>query len=80
MEAELNSVLFGRQPATLPDLSVLDDEQQTGTSDHFREQTIRRVSNAAILQATAAAITNRLLRTITTITGQHYYDEGDLVD
>eukprot|EP00959_Pyramimonas_sp_CCMP1952_P351804 7371061-Pyramimonas_sp.AAC.1 len=25
-------------------------------------------------------MTNRALRTKTTITGQHYYDEGDLVD
>eukprot|EP00959_Pyramimonas_sp_CCMP1952_P120190 2513037-Pyramimonas_sp.AAC.1 len=31
-------------------------------------------------QATAAAKTNRVLRTKTTITGQHCHDEGDLVD
>eukprot|EP00959_Pyramimonas_sp_CCMP1952_P018153 384443-Pyramimonas_sp.AAC.1 len=31
-------------------------------------------------QAAAVAKTNRALRTKTTITGQHYYDEGDLVD
>eukprot|EP00959_Pyramimonas_sp_CCMP1952_P191735 4009374-Pyramimonas_sp.AAC.1 len=34
----------------------------------------------AITQATAVAKTNRALRTKTTITGQQYYDEGDLVD
>eukprot|EP00959_Pyramimonas_sp_CCMP1952_P467527 9491781-Pyramimonas_sp.AAC.1 len=34
--------LFGRQPAMLPDLPVLGHEQQTETSDHSREQTIRR--------------------------------------
>eukprot|EP00959_Pyramimonas_sp_CCMP1952_P027361 575433-Pyramimonas_sp.AAC.1 len=34
--------LFGRQPAVLPDLPVLDREQQTETSGHSREQTMRR--------------------------------------
>eukprot|EP00959_Pyramimonas_sp_CCMP1952_P334536 7005904-Pyramimonas_sp.AAC.1 len=63
----------------LPDLPVLDHEQPTGTSDHSREQTIRRVRIEAITQATAAAKTNRALRTKTTITGQdYYYDEGDI--
>eukprot|EP00959_Pyramimonas_sp_CCMP1952_P310669 6501386-Pyramimonas_sp.AAC.1 len=64
----------------LPDLPVLDHEQPTDTSDHSREQTIRRVCIKAITQATAVAKTNRALRTKTTHTGQHYYDEGDLVD
>eukprot|EP00959_Pyramimonas_sp_CCMP1952_P086797 1815504-Pyramimonas_sp.AAC.2 len=64
----------------LPDLPVLDHEQQTETSDHSREQTIRRVCIEAITQATAVATTNRALRTKTTITGQHYHEEGDLVD
>eukprot|EP00959_Pyramimonas_sp_CCMP1952_P330467 6919886-Pyramimonas_sp.AAC.1 len=41
---------------------------------------IRRVWIEAITQATAAAKTNRALRTKAAITGQHYYDEGDLVD
>eukprot|EP00959_Pyramimonas_sp_CCMP1952_P211062 4417412-Pyramimonas_sp.AAC.1 len=64
----------------LPDLPVLDHEQQTETSDHSREQTIRRVCIETITQASAVAKTNRALRTKTTITGQHFYDEGDLVD
>eukprot|EP00959_Pyramimonas_sp_CCMP1952_P085994 1798816-Pyramimonas_sp.AAC.1 len=64
----------------LPDLPVLDHEQPTETSDHSREQTIRGVWIEAITQATAVANTNRALRTKTTITGQHYSDEGDLVD
>eukprot|EP00959_Pyramimonas_sp_CCMP1952_P185089 3870341-Pyramimonas_sp.AAC.1 len=34
--------LFGRQPAMLPDLPVLDREQPAETLDHSREQTIRR--------------------------------------
>eukprot|EP00959_Pyramimonas_sp_CCMP1952_P360136 7540951-Pyramimonas_sp.AAC.1 len=72
--------LFGRRPAMLPDAPVLDREQSTDTSDHSREQTIHRVRIAAITQATAAAKTNCALRTKTTITGQHYYDEGALVD
>eukprot|EP00959_Pyramimonas_sp_CCMP1952_P192596 4027210-Pyramimonas_sp.AAC.1 len=63
-----------------PDLPVLDHEQPTETSDHSREQTIRWVCTEAITQATAAAKTNRALRTKTTFTGQHYCDEGDLVD
>eukprot|EP00959_Pyramimonas_sp_CCMP1952_P094330 1973169-Pyramimonas_sp.AAC.1 len=36
------NALFGRQPAMLPDLPVSDHEQPTETSDHSREQTIRR--------------------------------------
>ena len=34
----------------------------------------------AITQATAVAKANRALRAKTSITGQHYYREGDLVD
>eukprot|EP00959_Pyramimonas_sp_CCMP1952_P162919 3405942-Pyramimonas_sp.AAC.1 len=64
----------------LPDLPVLDHEQSTETSDHSRGQVIRRARIEAITQATAAAKTKRVLRTKTTITGQHYYNEGDLVD
>eukprot|EP00959_Pyramimonas_sp_CCMP1952_P169328 3537272-Pyramimonas_sp.AAC.1 len=41
---------------------------------------IRKVCVEVIAQATAAAKTNRALRTKTTISGQRYYDEGDLVD
>eukprot|EP00959_Pyramimonas_sp_CCMP1952_P378644 7931586-Pyramimonas_sp.AAC.1 len=59
----------------LPDLPVLDHEQPTETSSRSREQTIRRVRIEAITQATVAARTNRALRTKTTLTGQHYYDE-----
>eukprot|EP00959_Pyramimonas_sp_CCMP1952_P399101 8362819-Pyramimonas_sp.AAC.1 len=36
------NALFGRQPAMIPDLPVLDHEQATETSDHSREQTIRK--------------------------------------
>eukprot|EP00959_Pyramimonas_sp_CCMP1952_P128956 2696848-Pyramimonas_sp.AAC.1 len=79
-EVSPNNALFGRQPAMLPDLPVLYREQLTETSDHSRGQTIRRVSIEAITQSTAAATTNRALRTKTMITGQHYYDEGNLVD
>eukprot|EP00959_Pyramimonas_sp_CCMP1952_P201380 4211297-Pyramimonas_sp.AAC.1 len=64
----------------LPDLLVLDHEQPTATSDHSREPVIRRACIEVIAKATAAAKTNRALRTKTTFTGQHYYDEGDLVD
>eukprot|EP00959_Pyramimonas_sp_CCMP1952_P369503 7739648-Pyramimonas_sp.AAC.1 len=32
------SALFGRQPAMLPDLPVLDHEKPTETSDHSGEQ------------------------------------------
>eukprot|EP00959_Pyramimonas_sp_CCMP1952_P349565 7324336-Pyramimonas_sp.AAC.1 len=74
------SALFGRPPAMLPDLPVLDHEQPTEASDHSREQTVRRVCIEATTQATAGAKTNRELRTKTTITGQRYYDEGDRVD
>eukprot|EP00959_Pyramimonas_sp_CCMP1952_P049740 1039653-Pyramimonas_sp.AAC.1 len=70
--------LFGRQPAMFPDLPVLDHEQPTETSDHFRGQTIRRVCIEAITQATAVAKTNRSLLTETIITGEQYYDEGGL--
>eukprot|EP00959_Pyramimonas_sp_CCMP1952_P372887 7808616-Pyramimonas_sp.AAC.1 len=62
----------------LPDLPVLDHEQPTETSDPSREQMIRQVCIVAIAQVTAVAKTNRALRTETTVTGQHYYDEGDL--
>eukprot|EP00959_Pyramimonas_sp_CCMP1952_P255376 5333958-Pyramimonas_sp.AAC.1 len=72
--------LLGRQAGMLPDWPVLDHEQPTETSDHSREQTIRRVCIEAITQATVVAETNRALRTKTTITGQHYCDDGDLVD
>eukprot|EP00959_Pyramimonas_sp_CCMP1952_P260480 5446676-Pyramimonas_sp.AAC.1 len=68
----------GRQPAMLLDFPVLDHEQPTETSGHSRGQTIRRVSIEAIAQATAVAKTNRALRTKTTVTCQHYHDEGDL--
>eukprot|EP00959_Pyramimonas_sp_CCMP1952_P116063 2426273-Pyramimonas_sp.AAC.1 len=64
----------------LPDLPVLDHEQQTEPSDHSREQTICRVSIEANTQAAAVAKANRALRAKTTITGQLYNDEGDLVD
>eukprot|EP00959_Pyramimonas_sp_CCMP1952_P168741 3525324-Pyramimonas_sp.AAC.1 len=73
------NALFGRQPAMLPDLPVLDHEGPTDSWDHSREQTMRKVFSEAITQATAVAQTNRALRTETTVTGQHYYDEGDLV-
>eukprot|EP00959_Pyramimonas_sp_CCMP1952_P169065 3531740-Pyramimonas_sp.AAC.1 len=72
------NALFGRQPAMLPDLPVLDREQPTETSDHSREQTIRRVCIEAITKATTVTKTNRASRARATITGQHYYDEGDL--
>eukprot|EP00959_Pyramimonas_sp_CCMP1952_P082721 1728724-Pyramimonas_sp.AAC.1 len=74
------NALFGRQPAVLPDLPVLDHEQPTETSDHSREHVFRRACIEAITQAIAVAKTSRALRTRTTITSQHYYDEGDLVD
>eukprot|EP00959_Pyramimonas_sp_CCMP1952_P193004 4035859-Pyramimonas_sp.AAC.1 len=61
------TALFGRQPAMLPDLPVLDHEQQTETSDRSREQTIRRASIQAITPVTAAAKTSRALRSKTTI-------------
>eukprot|EP00959_Pyramimonas_sp_CCMP1952_P437466 9159201-Pyramimonas_sp.AAC.1 len=60
----------------LPDLPVLDHEQQTGTSDHSRGQTIRRASIEVILEAAVVAKTKRTLRTKTTIAGQHCYGEG----
>eukprot|EP00959_Pyramimonas_sp_CCMP1952_P331564 6943064-Pyramimonas_sp.AAC.1 len=41
-EVSLCSALFGRQPAMLPDLPVLDHEQPTETFHHSREQVIRR--------------------------------------
>eukprot|EP00959_Pyramimonas_sp_CCMP1952_P012892 272661-Pyramimonas_sp.AAC.1 len=66
--------LFGRQPAMLPDLPVLDREQPTETSDNFREQVTRRACIEALTQATAVAKTNRALRTKATITGQRRYD------
>eukprot|EP00959_Pyramimonas_sp_CCMP1952_P029583 621137-Pyramimonas_sp.AAC.1 len=62
----------------LPDMPVLDHEQSTETMDHSREQTIRKVCTEAITQATAVAKTSRALRAKTTVTGPHYYDEGDL--
>eukprot|EP00959_Pyramimonas_sp_CCMP1952_P264218 5525189-Pyramimonas_sp.AAC.1 len=71
---------FYSEPAVLRDLPVLDHEQSTETSHCSREQAIRRVCIEAITQATAVARTNRALRTKTTSTGQHYYDEGDLFD
>eukprot|EP00959_Pyramimonas_sp_CCMP1952_P294716 6164140-Pyramimonas_sp.AAC.1 len=61
-------------------MPLLDHEQQTETSDQIREQAIRQASIEAITQAIVVAKTIRALRTKTTITGQHYYDEGDLVD
>eukprot|EP00959_Pyramimonas_sp_CCMP1952_P120283 2515257-Pyramimonas_sp.AAC.1 len=36
------SAVFGWRPAMVPDLPVLDHEQSTETSEHSREQTIRR--------------------------------------
>eukprot|EP00959_Pyramimonas_sp_CCMP1952_P296061 6192937-Pyramimonas_sp.AAC.1 len=42
------NALLGRQQAMLPDLPVLDHEQSTETSDHFREQTMRRACIEAI--------------------------------
>eukprot|EP00959_Pyramimonas_sp_CCMP1952_P216145 4520944-Pyramimonas_sp.AAC.1 len=63
----------------LPDSHVLDREQPTETSDHSREKMIRKVCIEAITHATAAAKTNRALRTQTTVTSQHYYDARDVV-
>eukprot|EP00959_Pyramimonas_sp_CCMP1952_P156478 3272627-Pyramimonas_sp.AAC.1 len=74
------SALLRRQPAMLPDWPALDHEQPIETSDRSREQVIRRVRIEGSTQAIAVAKTTRALRTKTTITGQHYYDEGDLVD
>eukprot|EP00959_Pyramimonas_sp_CCMP1952_P307211 6430110-Pyramimonas_sp.AAC.1 len=74
------NALSGRQPAMLPDLLVLDHEQPMETSDHSREQVIRKVCTGAFTQATAVAKTSRESRTKTTIAGQHFYAEGDLVD
>ena len=74
------NALYGRQPAMLHDLPALDHEQETETSDHTREEVIRKVSLEAITQATAVAKSNKALRANTSITGQHYYREGGLVD
>eukprot|EP00959_Pyramimonas_sp_CCMP1952_P436575 9141978-Pyramimonas_sp.AAC.1 len=63
-----------------PDLPFLDHEQPTETSDHSREQMIRKVRIESITRATAVAKTNRALRTKTTVSGQHCYDEGGAVD
>eukprot|EP00959_Pyramimonas_sp_CCMP1952_P277733 5805510-Pyramimonas_sp.AAC.1 len=52
------NALFGRQPSMLPDLSVLEREQQMGASDISREQTILGVSVEAASQATAVAKTS----------------------
>eukprot|EP00959_Pyramimonas_sp_CCMP1952_P401898 8421552-Pyramimonas_sp.AAC.1 len=52
-------------------------EQQTETSDHTREQTIRQASTGAIRQTAAIAKTSRAPRTKTTIAGPHYYSESD---
>eukprot|EP00959_Pyramimonas_sp_CCMP1952_P244403 5108862-Pyramimonas_sp.AAC.1 len=76
----LFSAMFGRQPAMLPDLPILDHEQPTATSDHSRQQMIRKVCIEGIPQANAVGKTNRALRTKTTIVGQHYCDGRDLVD
>eukprot|EP00959_Pyramimonas_sp_CCMP1952_P051106 1067978-Pyramimonas_sp.AAC.1 len=72
------NALFERQPAMLPDLPAW-------TTSSRRKHRIILVSRryagyVAITQATALAKNNRALRTKTTITGQHHYDEGDLVD
>eukprot|EP00959_Pyramimonas_sp_CCMP1952_P267356 5589953-Pyramimonas_sp.AAC.1 len=53
------SALFGRQPALVPDLPILDHGQPTETSDHSREQMIRKVCIEASTQAIALASTNR---------------------
>eukprot|EP00959_Pyramimonas_sp_CCMP1952_P110104 2303619-Pyramimonas_sp.AAC.1 len=74
------NALFGRQPAMDPELPVLEHAQPTETSDHSREQTMHKVCIGAMTQATAVAKTSRALRTKTSVAGQHYYDEGDLVD
>eukprot|EP00959_Pyramimonas_sp_CCMP1952_P432967 9066578-Pyramimonas_sp.AAC.1 len=63
-----------------PDLPVLGREKPTETSDHSRGQMMRKVCIEAIAQGTAVAKTSRSLRTKTTFSGQHYYDEGDSVD
>eukprot|EP00959_Pyramimonas_sp_CCMP1952_P055757 1165178-Pyramimonas_sp.AAC.1 len=76
-EVSPDDALFGRRPAMLPDLPILDRERPTETVDHSREQMMRKVCTEAITQATAAAKTNRALRTETPINGQHYYGEGD---
>eukprot|EP00959_Pyramimonas_sp_CCMP1952_P235529 4922104-Pyramimonas_sp.AAC.1 len=41
---------------------------------------MRKVCIAAITQATAVAKINRALRTESIVIGQHYYDDGNLVD
>eukprot|EP00959_Pyramimonas_sp_CCMP1952_P394590 8267567-Pyramimonas_sp.AAC.1 len=64
----------------LPELLILEHDQPTETSDHSREQRMRKVCIEAITQATGVAKTKCALRTRTTITGQHYYDEGDVVE
>eukprot|EP00959_Pyramimonas_sp_CCMP1952_P006258 131013-Pyramimonas_sp.AAC.1 len=74
----MQSARFGRQPAMFPDLPILDHEHPTETSDHSREQMIRKVRIESITQAIAEAKTNRALRTETTVTGQPYYDDGYL--
>eukprot|EP00959_Pyramimonas_sp_CCMP1952_P430826 9022708-Pyramimonas_sp.AAC.1 len=41
-EASPCNALFGRQRAMLPDAPVLGHEQPTATSDHCREQKMRK--------------------------------------
>eukprot|EP00959_Pyramimonas_sp_CCMP1952_P202510 4234980-Pyramimonas_sp.AAC.1 len=48
-----HNAAFGREPAMLPDLPVLDQERQTERSDRAREQIICRGSTEAITQAIA---------------------------
>eukprot|EP00959_Pyramimonas_sp_CCMP1952_P125555 2625345-Pyramimonas_sp.AAC.1 len=62
------SSLFGRQPAMLPDLPILEHVLPMEMSDHSREQMMRKACIEATTQANAAAKTNRALRTKTTIT------------
>eukprot|EP00959_Pyramimonas_sp_CCMP1952_P283932 5935178-Pyramimonas_sp.AAC.1 len=63
-----------------PELPLLDHERRTDTSDRAGEQTICRLSIEIITHSIAIAKRSRALRTQTTIAGQRYYNEGDLVD
>eukprot|EP00959_Pyramimonas_sp_CCMP1952_P075247 1572592-Pyramimonas_sp.AAC.1 len=72
--------LYGRRLAFLRDPPILDNDQETDTSDRSREQRSREIIRETTIQATAPPKTNRALHINATPPGQVPNCDGDLVD
>ena len=74
-------VVYGRQPAILPPLSLDEgDLEQEGVPNDRIEARTREIALQAMVETTSQARINRALRTKTTLPGDVQFELGDVVE